>query len=121
MSLTFPPEVRLRSRSEFTAVQQRGRRVSTRYLTLLALPNALNRDRLGIIASKRIGGAVVRNRAKRRLRDLFRHRDPGRPGQPCQGYDLVVIARSELPLAPFDALRTEFVSAVDRATRRNPR
>ena len=118
MPLTFRPGVRLRSRDEFTAVQQQGRRVSTRYLTLLALPNTLHRDRLGIIASRKIGGAVVRNRAKRRLRELFRHRKPDAIAGAGPGFDLVVIARSELPDAPFSARRTEFWTAIDRVTRR---
>ena len=75
MSERFGPAARLRSRGEFTAVQSHGRRVAGRYLTMLAHPNTLGRDRLGIIASKRVGGAVERNRAKRRLRELFRAND----------------------------------------------
>ena len=59
-------------RSEFTRVQEQGRRVGTTHMTVLALPNALDCDRLGVIASRKLGGAVMRNRAKRRLRALFR-------------------------------------------------
>ena len=70
--MKFSAASRLRSRHEFTAVQERGRRVAARYVTLLGLPNALDRDRLGVVASRKVGGAVVRNRAKRRLRELFR-------------------------------------------------
>jgi ribonuclease P protein component len=116
MFLRFGPDVRLRSRREYLTVQQAGRRISSRLLTVLALPNTLGRDRLGIVASKKIGGAVVRNRAKRRLRELFRQQDPshaasaaGRPG-----FDLVVIARRELAVAPSDLLRADFRAALKR-------
>ena len=79
MSSRFRPAVRLTSRVEFRAVQQRGRRVAARYVTLLGRPNDRGCDRLGIIASREVGGAVVRNRAKRRLREMFRHAGAG-PG-----------------------------------------
>jgi ribonuclease P protein component len=115
MSLKFGPGVRLRSRREYVAVQQKGRRVATRFLTMLALPNSLHHNRLGIVASRRVGGAVVRNRAKRRLRALFRLTAPdlvrtdGRPG-----LDLVVIVRSDLAGAPADQLSADFTTALTR-------
>jgi ribonuclease P protein component len=116
MSLRFGPDVRLRSRREYLAVQQGGRRISTRFLTVLVLPNTLGRDRLGIVASRKIGGAVVRNRAKRRLRELFRHHDPSRSAftQGRRGLDLVVIAKREVPGAESEALRADFGAALSR-------
>jgi ribonuclease P protein component len=85
---------------------------------MLALPNSLHRNRLGIVASRRIGGAVVRNRVKRRLRELFRHSDPCQPGQSDAsarlGYDLVVIARREAADAPFLQLSADFQAALGR-------
>ena len=54
--LKFPRAARLHVRAEFDAVQDRGRRVTARYLTLIGRPNALERDRIGIIASRRVGG-----------------------------------------------------------------
>jgi len=83
-----------------------------RYLTMLGRPNALGRDRLGIIASRRVGNAIARNRAKRRLRELFR-RLPVR-AEACPPLDLVVIPRSGFVDAPFGILRTEFGAALDR-------
>jgi ribonuclease P protein component len=118
MPLTHGPDARLRSRPEFTAVQQHGRRVATRTLTLLAVPNALGCDRLGVVASRRIGGAVIRNRAKRRIREIFRQRDSsvravdGRPA-----LDLVVIARRELTVAPYAEVEKELVAAIGRLRR----
>ncbi|MCC7008255.1 MAG: ribonuclease P protein component [Acidobacteria bacterium] len=113
MSQTFGRESRLRTRTEFTAVQEHGRRIATRWFVLLGVPNVLGRDRLGIIASRRIGGAVVRNRAKRRLREVFRHR-PSSPTPLGRTLDLVVIARRELATAPWQDVESEFAKGLAR-------
>jgi ribonuclease P protein component len=115
MPLTHGPDRRLRSRADFTAVRERGRRVQTRHLTVLALTNTLGRDRLGIIASRRLGGAVLRNRVKRRVRELFRLR-ADRPDRIAGGrsLDVVVIPRRESATAPFTDLAAEFGSALGR-------
>jgi ribonuclease P protein component len=113
MSHRFGRAARLRSRPEFTAVQSGGRRAPGKYLTLLGLPNSLGRDRLGIIASKRVGNAVSRNRAKRRVRELFRRNDAEtRAG--AADFDLVVIVRSDLVDAPFDAVAADFRAALKK-------
>lgn len=113
MTVTFRRAVRLRSRGDFDRVQRGGRRVSTRFLTLVGRPNTLDRDRLGIIASRRIGGAVIRNRAKRRLREVFRRQQPdlaaARGDRPL---DVVAIARHELLDAPFSAVEADFCAAL---------
>ena len=115
MPLTHGPDARLRSREEFTAVQQHGRRVATRTLTLLAIPNTLGHDRLGIVASRRMGGAVARNRAKRRIREIFRQRDGNaRAVDGRRALDLVVIARRESATAPFAEIEKELVTAIGR-------
>ena len=110
MSEAFRPAARLRSRGEFTSVQKGGRRVAGRLLTLLAQPNTLGRDRLGIIASRRVGNAVIRNRAKRRLREVFRRLPPGA----SRTLDLVAIVRSDMADAPFTAIAQEFQAALKK-------
>lgn len=111
-SETFPPAARLRARVEFQAVQQHGRRVTSRYFTVLARPNARDRDRLGIVASRRVGGAVERNRAKRRLRDVFRRQ--GAERSDARPMDFVVIAKPDLVTAPAGAVWAEFQSALSK-------
>lgn len=101
-------DARLKRRPEFTAVQNAGRRVGGKYVTLVGLSNTRGTDRLGIIASKRVGGATTRNRAKRRLRELFR-REIGR-GDRC--LDIVAIARREIVDAPFALVETDFHAAL---------
>jgi len=113
MTFEFGPRVRLRARAQFVAVQDNGRRVASRYLTMLAIPNDAGHDRLGIIASRRLGGAVVRNRAKRRVRDIFRRLDPvGSVASGERTLDLVVIPRREVASAPMADLEKEFAAGL---------
>lgn len=107
----FGPDARLHARREFLVVERGGRRVSGRFVTLVAKPNGRPIDRLGIVASRRIGGAVVRNRAKRRLRDVFRRRAP-RAGE--HGLDVVAIAKADLARAPFDVVQSDFLAALSK-------
>ena len=70
---TFSRDDRLRKRTEFEACYASGVRVSGRHLVLFLLAGpAASRPRIGISVSKKVGNAVVRNRVKRRLRELFR-------------------------------------------------
>ena len=114
MTQRFPRRVRVTARAEYDAVKTGGRRISTRHLTLQARPNTLDVDRLGIIATRRLGGAVVRNRAKRRLREIFRLGGPTDSASRPRGLDLVVIPRPELIGAAFPVIRTEFTDALRR-------
>jgi ribonuclease P protein component len=92
MTARFGVGRRLRRRVEFDRVFQKGRRLDGRLFVLLALPNGASEDRLGLTVSRRIGGAVVRNRARRLLREGFRR--CGREG--CPGLDLVLLAKGDL-------------------------
>lgn len=115
MSTTFGPALRLRVRAEFDLVQRQGRRVSTRALILLGHPNDRDHDRLGIIASRRFGHAVMRTRAKRRLREVFRRQGPGNVRESGrQPMDVVAIPRREMLTLPFATFEAEFVRALER-------
>jgi ribonuclease P protein component len=111
MSQSFGRRLRLRSRAEFVAVQERGRRITSRHLTLLALPNTFGVDRLGVVASRRLGGAVMRNRAKRRIREMFRVSSPDAP-RTTPSLDIVVIPRREVTSTVFSELHSEFDAAL---------
>ncbi len=86
---------RLSRSRDFDAVFRRGRSVSTRYLTLYSFPrpgDAAGEPRLGLAVSRRVGGAVERNRLKRRLRAAFA--ELARDVVPARDY--VLIARPGL-------------------------
>ena len=120
-SQTLPRAHRLRRRTEFQRVFDTGRRAHGRYFTIIVSPNAGDRAldneasgsvRLGIVASRRLGGAVVRNRAKRLIREVFRTEAASQPA-----LDLVVIPKPALLDAPWSALRDNFRATLRRCQR----
>ena len=84
---------------------------STGLLVLYARKNRLQQNRVGITVSKKLGGAVVRNRTRRRLREVYRlNEDRFLPG-----YDIVVVARSRAIDASFADLTAAYLSMAEKA------
>ena len=80
-------------------------------LVLYARRNHLGKNRLGITVSKKLGHAVVRNRVRRRLREIYRLNE----AQFLPGYDIVVVARSRAVEASFQELRESYLSLARKA------
>jgi ribonuclease P protein component len=111
----FPLASRLRRQSEFSGVFDGGVKRHGRLMSVFVRSGRTGQARLGIAASKKLGNAVERNKAKRRVRELFRHAN-----QP-PGVDIVVIPRRPLLDAPFASVQREFESLVDWAVRHGRR
>ncbi len=105
----LPKELRLRHRKEFDQVFSRGRAWNDHLLVLRTLPNDLDHNRYGFVTSKRLGGAVVRNRVRRRLREIVRLA-PVKPG-----YDVVLSAKTSTPTAAYQDLEASAVRLLGRA------
>ena len=127
VSLHFRQRHRLTHAREFDAVYAGKVRKSRGPLTLFTAPNASAWPRLGLAVSTRVGGAVVRNRWKRMVREAFRlqqHTLARGPGGEC--YDLIVSVRAA-PGQPVWTLRAcsgalaELAAEADREWRRRAR
>ena len=80
-------------------------------LVLYARPNRLGQNRVGITTGKKLGHAVVRNRARRRLREVYRLNEAlFKPG-----YDIVVVARSRCITADFQKLTKAYLYLAQKA------
>ena len=102
-------ERRLTRQADFAAVRREGRSWADGLLVLLARRNSLDVTRFGFSVGKRTGNAVVRNRTKRRLREVVRDL----PVQ--EGWDLVLIARKDAASVDYHGLSRSSTALLRRA------
>jgi ribonuclease P protein component len=108
----FSAAEHVRKRAEFELIYQSGFKRSGRLMTLFTREREDGVARLGIAATRKMGGAVERNRAKRIVREVFRHH------KPTGAIDVVVIPRRELLDAPYERVEAEFRSLLSRSPKR---
>jgi ribonuclease P protein component len=99
---------RVRCRPEYEAIYERGTRLSSRFMTVFVLANGRSFARLGIAATRKLGGAVQRNRTKRLVREVFRR------NKPLAGVDVVVIPRREMIEADYPHVEAEYLAVLRR-------
>ena len=85
--------------------------VADGYLVLYARKNRTGGNRVGITVSKKLGKAHVRNRIRRRLREIYRLNE----GQFLPGWDIVVVARSRCVDAEFSRLNKSYLALAKKA------
>ena len=102
--------VSLKENSVFRRLYYRGATAGNRYLVVYCRRNGTKASRLGLTVSAKLGHAVVRNRMRRRLREIYRADEANLQS----GYDIVIVARSAAIEAEFSALCRAFVSATQK-------
>ena len=98
----------MRRRPDFERAYDTGVRISGRFMTVFMVKNGGSIARLGIAATRKIGDAVERNRAKRLARELFRRHKID------AGLDVIIVPRREMVDAPFASLESDYVATLER-------
>ena len=95
---------------EFRRIYAKGRSGVSPYLVVYVRPNRRGRNRLGVTVSTKLGHAVVRNRVRRRLRELYRlHK-----AELIPGYDLIVVARVRAVDMPYAKLEKQYLHCLSQ-------
>jgi ribonuclease P protein component len=111
---TFPASHRLKSPAEFRRAYDRNRSAAEGWLVVYACENGLPHPRLGVSVSRKVGGAVVRNRFKRLYREAFRLVRHDLP----PGVDLVLIPRPKAGEPPLERVKSSLVTLARQAAAR---
>jgi ribonuclease P protein component len=99
----------VRKRADFELIYKTGTKRSGRLMTMFTRERETGVARLGIAATRKMGAAVERNRAKRLVREVFRHH------KPAGALDVVVVPRRDILDAPYDRLEAEFVALLSKS------
>ncbi|PYU08207.1 MAG: ribonuclease P protein component [Acidobacteria bacterium] len=101
----YPRGARLVRKADFDAVYRNGKRRSSSHFTVFLKANELPESRFGFSIKRALGGAVVRNRMRRRIREVIRlHRE-----EISAGWDFVIHPKSNVENAPFAVLENDLV------------
>lgn len=104
-------EFRITASRDYNNIYKNGKKIPGRFIILYVMNNQLERNRYGIVTSSKVGKAVVRNRVKRRLRDLVRRMDPAlKPG-----HDLVLVVRHHAGSAEYEQLAKDLSIVIRKA------
>ena len=107
-------QVRMKKRKMFLNVAENGFKIVSGSVIVQALPNETDSVRTGFTVTKKIGCAVVRNRTRRRLRELVRTCPKI---DEMAGFDLVLIGRLSTKDRPYDKLKTDLIFALNEIKR----
>ena len=109
----FPKSIRITKRSGYLAMRRKGRPIKSSCFVLLWRGSQRRRDRIGITVSRRVGGAVVRNRVKRLVKEAFRVLPPRPPA-----LDMVIIARPAAAAADHTTVSRQVAGLIAQAKTR---
>lgn len=102
------PEITVKENYEFRRIYRKGKTAVSPYLVLYCQKNRQGKTRLGITVSTKLGKAVIRNRVRRRLREIWRlHRDVLQPG-----WDIILVARGRAVRSSYQKLDRAYLRAL---------
>lgn len=101
---------RIYEKKDYNSLYRTGRRIAGKYIIVFIRDNSLERNRFGFVCSKKVGKAVVRNRAKRQLRAIVRNHMPDLKS----GYDVVIVAKFNISKASFYDIEEDFLHLMKR-------
>jgi ribonuclease P protein component len=107
----LPKEIRLRKKGEFRQIYDQGRKYFGKYMLLFVVINGLEMNRYGIVASKKVGNAVIRNRSRRQVREIVRNAH----GNLQPGNDMILVIKSSAVGVSFVDLQQDFASLCKKA------
>lgn len=108
MNETLSPHERIRRKKDFLLLYKKGSRYRGKYFTLIYHPREFSFSRIGVVAGKKIGNAVQRNKIKRWIRTIFRtNKDLLKIS-----FDLVFIMKKEIHEAGFSNLKQEYINSL---------
>lgn len=102
--------VSIKENRVFRRLYAKGKSAVTPHLALYVRRNGQKGNRLGITVSTKVGGAVVRNKVRRRIREIYRLHE----SELRSGWDVVVVARVRAAHSSYAALERSFLSQVDK-------
>ena len=109
--MRFSALQRLRKAEDFKVLQQNGQKIHCKHFIFIAKKrdssSLINHSRIGIIASRKVGNAAVRNRAKRIFREIFRLNQDLLP----HPTDILIILRSSYIKESYEELENRFIKA----------
>ena len=104
-------DYKISTSKEYSFIYKTGKKVPGKYIILILRHNNADFNRFGIVASKKVGNAVKRNRAKRQIREIIKNNNDSWK----KGYDIVLIARTSINETSFAMLEKDLIYLVKRA------
>ena len=100
----------LRKNHEFRRLYNKGKNAASKCVVVYYIRNGKAENRLGITVSTKLGGAVQRNRIRRRLKEIYRLNEPSLR----MGYDIVLVARMRSRFAGWNELESSVLALFDK-------
>ena len=101
---------RINTKKEYDYIYKNGKKIQAKYIIVFSIPNNLEYSRFGFVTSKKVGNAVIRNRAKRQSRAIVQKNLE----QIKTGYDYVIVARYNIKNVVFALLEKDFLIALKK-------